>query len=478
MRAGEAFFPMHVLGYTQASIDQAPIAIDQEGRFQHTYAIGQTGTGKSTFLKQSFLQDVIAGHGACYFDFHGQDAPWMLDHIPRERLDDVIYIDPLHPSHVIGYNVLDGVRPADYATSTDEIVASLRHIHNASWGARMDDILTNAIRPLFDLPSESQGTLLGAVRMLNDPYYRAWVVNQSPEKTVRDFWQSEYASWSKTDQAHNLNSSLNKIRRFQSAPLLRHTLGQQQSRVDFARAIDRGQILILNLDKWKMGAVNASTLAALMLSRLIYEGTRRPMPHAPSGAGEAMVKPFHIFVDEFHSITSLSTVEALSGIRKFKIGLTLSHQYTNQLDKPVLDAIIGNVGTKLAFRIGGSDADQLAASLDVPEPTHLTEQSDYCFLANYKQGQAVSTVRGQLYPPDWQRHGYGASIVRRMQAKFARPITDVEAQYDRWQMSRHYGNPVREPTVKRKRAGEGAMSRGDETPKRRGLKSISSIMLN
>ena len=477
---------MHVLGYRQASPDQEPIAINQVGRFQHTYAIGSTGTGKSTFLKQSFLQDVHAGHGACYFDFHGQDAPWLLDHIPQDRLDDVFYIDPLNPSEVVGYNPLDRVRPKDFATFTDEIVASLRHIHASSWGPRMDDILPTAIRPLFALPPESQGTLLGMVRMLNDPYYRTWVVNQTTEVTVRDFWQSEFASWSKTDQAHNVNSSLNKIRRFQSAPVLRHTLGQQRSRIDFARAMERGQIIILNLDKWRMGAVNASTMAALFLSRLIYEGTHRPLPTVPGGVGEALVRPFHIYVDEFHSITTQATIEALSGNRKFSVGLTLAHQFTNQLDKPVLDAILGNVGTKVAFRVGGPDAELLAPSFELSRRTALSEQTDYSFHAHYKSGSNVSLVRGVLYPPNWQKHGYGNSITRRINANVAVPVMTIDEQYERWQNSRHYGHPGREQTVKKKKTKtakkpvkslDNTDGRGDH-PKRHGMKSIGSIMLN
>ena len=170
----------------------------------------------------------------------------------------------------MGYNPLDGIAPRHFASFTDEIVASLRHILERSWGARMDDILMNAIRPLFDLPGESKGTLLGAVRMLNDDAYRRFVVNQTTEDTVRDFWFSEYAAWSKTDKAHNVNSSLNKIRRFQSAPVLRHILGQQRSTVDFGQAIARQQLVILNFNKWKIGAVNANTLASLILSRIIY----------------------------------------------------------------------------------------------------------------------------------------------------------------------------------------------------------------
>lgn len=466
---------MHEIGYLKSSTRLEQIAVDQTSRFQHTYVIGQTGTGKSTFATQSFLQDVHAGHGACYFDFHGQDARWLLDHIPPERIKDVIYVDPLNDISAIGYNVLDAVRSEDYATFTDEIVSSLRHIHRDSWGARMDDILTNAIRPLFDLPPESKGTILGAVRMLNDPFYRQWVVRQCPEKTVRDFWLMEFAGWSKGEQGGNLNSSLNKIRRFQSSPILRRILGQQKSRINFARSIEEGQILIFNFNKWRMGAVNANTLASLVLSRLIYEGTRRVFPYTNGEPVIDLVKPFHIYIDEFHSVTSLSTVEALSGIRKFRIGFTLCHQYTDQLTPDILDAIKGNVGTKIVFRIGGHDAEKLHSSMAVTEAKHLTEQSDYEFFVSMKHGKSVSTHRGYTLPPDIERYGHSPAIISLMANKYARPVIDVDATYDRWQESRHYGGDMKRPTVKNKdkrsTEGKGRKSSGD-------FRALSQIMLS
>ena len=471
----ELFLPMHEIGYRKSSVDQVPIGVDQTSRFQHTYVIGQTGTGKSTFATQSFLRDVYAGHGACYFDFHGQDARWLLDHIPPQRIKDVIYIDPTNTVSAIGYNVLDGVRARDFATFTDEIVSSLRHIHRNSWGARMDDILTNAIRPLFDLPPESKGTILGAVRMLNDPFYRQWVVKQCPEKTVRDFWQVEFAGWSKSEQGGNLNSSLNKIRRFQSSPILQRILGQQKSRVQFNRAIEEGQILIFDFNKWKMGAVNANTLASLVLSRLIYEGTRRTIPYQNGEPATNLIKPFHAYIDEFHSVTSLSMVEALSGIRKFRFGFTLCHQYTNQLSSDILDAIKGNVGTKIAFRIGGDDAKELRTSLDVTEAKHLTELADYEFYVSMKSGQSVITERGYTLPSNIEQFRHSSAILSLMANKYARPVSEVDEVYNRWQNSRHYGGEVKRPTAKNKnttdKAGEPRISSGR-------FKTIGQIMLN
>lgn len=459
----------HFIGTSKTSTQGHLLTVGQVERFQHTHVIGQTGTGKSHFMKQSFMQDVYAGFGGCFFDFHGEDARWFLDYIPPERINDVIYFNPLDPDFAVGYNVLYGIDPADYATFTDEIVASLRHINADAWGGRMDDILTMAVRPLFDLPGESRGTMLGVVRMLNDVFYRSWVVKQCPDHTVRDFWLSEYAGWSKNDKAHNLNSSLNKIRRFQSSPILQRCLGQQKSRINLAKAIEDGQIVIFDFNKWKMGEKNASTLASLLISRLIYEGTRRR-----SISGKLTI-PFHIYIDEFQTVTSRSSVEALSGIRKYRVGFTLAHQYASQILDPVLDAIKGNVGTRIVFRVGGEDADRLQRSLDIANAKQLTELSDYNFIAQYKRGASVTTQRGITEPLKWEYYGYSRSIERRCRAKYGTPVAEVDAVHTRWMQSRHFGGNAPGATVKKK--DENKQQKTAKGPKiHKGMTSLSHIL--
>ena len=450
-----------------------PLWLDQEARYQHTYVLGQTGTGKSSWARQSFMQDVIAGRGGCYFDFHGEDARWLLDHIPTARAEDVIYINPLDPTHAVGYNPLDGIAPKNFASFTDEIVASLRHIHERSWGPRMDDILMNAIRPLFDLSGESQGTLLGAVRMLNDDFYRRFVVRQCTEETVKDFWQNEFAAWSKNDRAHNVNSSLNKIRRFQSAPVLRHILGQQRSSVDFGKAIARQQLVILDFNKWKMGAVNANTLASLILSRLIYEATHRDIPTKDGQPVEKFFPGFHVVIDEFQSITSLAIVEALAGIRKSRVSFTLCHQHTAQIAPEVLAAIKGNIGTKVIFRVGGDDAKRLHETIEITNHRELANQADYDFVLQSKTGSTVSTRRARSVLAPYNTTNQAARIIGHTRGNFARPIEDVAAKYGRWISSRHYGGPGQTPATSR------AERRNASQGKRSGqMRSIGAIMRN
>jgi hypothetical protein len=455
----------HFLGVTRS--DERPLWLEQTARFQHAYVLGQTGTGKSCWARQSFMQDVYAGRGGCYFDFHGQDAAWLLDHIPPERAGDVVYVNPLDPAFAVGYNPLDGIAPQHFASFTDELADTLRHIHQTSWGARMDDILMNAIRPLFDLPGESKGTLLGAVRMLNDDAYRRWVVNQCTEQTVKDFWFNEYAAWSKTDKAHNLNSSLNKIRRFQSAPALRHILGQQKSRLNLRDAIARQRLVILDFNKWKMGAVNANTLASLILSRIIYEGTHREVPSQDGKPVEHLFPGFHVVIDEFQSVGSLAIIEALSGIRKNRVSFTLCHQFTDgQIAPQVLAAIKGNIGTKVLFRVGGDDAKRLYETVELTNPKELANQGDYHFILQYKTGSSVATKRARSVLADYRPRGQARRIIGYTQGNYARPIAEIDAQYERWLASRHYGGVPKllpKQTAKKKDRGQ--------------FRSINAIML-
>lgn len=432
---------MHHLGTNK--VTARPLTVSLDRRFQSVYAIGQTGTGKSTFLKSGFLQDVYNGFGACYFDFHGQDARWLLDRIPPERLDDVIYVNPLNPTGVIGFNPLDGVAEGKDEQATAEIVSSLKHIFTDSWGGRMDDILTNAIRPLFHLPQESRTTLLAAIRMLNDPVYRTWVMKHCREKAVRDFWQLEYAKWSKTDQNANINSTLNKIRRFEAVPILRRTFGQTKSRINLAYAVQAGKLIIFDFNKPQMGEVNANIMASLYLSRLIHECMTRPMPKIGGEPVAGAIKPFFFHIDEFHSILSSATAMAFSEGRKFRMGITAVHQFTRQLTattpgRKVFDAIIGNVGTKLVFRIGGNDATELFRAMEVPEPKHLSELPDYNFLAYLKQGNTMKRERGLTEVPDAPHHNYSASILRRMNADICKPVEEIDADYDRWSSRKHF----------------------------------------
>ena len=443
-----------------------PLLLEQEYRYQHCYVLGQTGTGKSSWARQSFMQDVQAGRGGCIFDFHGEDARWLLEHIPKERIEDVIYFDPLDPNYAVGYNALGGIAPKHYASYTDDIVEALRHIFASSWGPRMDDILTNAIRPLFDLPPQSQGTLVGVVRMLTDPAYRRFVVNQCPEQTVRDFWFTEYAGWSKNDRAHNLNSSLNKIRRFQSSPTLRNILGQQKSGLNIRDAIAKKRLVILNFNKWRIGAKNADVLASLILSRIIYEATHREVPTKDGKPIDALFPGFHVVVDEFQSIRSLAIVEALAGIRKNRVSFTLCHQHTEQISPTVLAAVKGNIGTKVIFRVGGDDAHRLQRTVEVTNAKELATQADYEFMLQYKAGAKVVTRRGRSVMAPYERQGSATKIMNWTNANYAKPLAMVDDKYFEWLETSHYGKPQTQPKrnkVEKKKEGR--------------MRSVGAVML-
>jgi len=276
---------------------------------------------------------------------------------------------------------------------------------------------------------------------------------------VRDFWFTEYAGWSKNDRAHNLNSSLNKIRRFQSSPTLRNILCQQKSGLNIRDAIAKQRLVILNFNKWRIGAKNADVLASLILSRIIYEATHREVPTKDGKPIDELFPGFHVVVDEFQSISSLAIVEALAGIRKNRVSFTLCHQHTEQISPQVLAAVKGNIGTKVIFRVGGDDAHRLQRTVEVTNAKELATQADYEFMLQYKAGAKVVTRRGRSVLAPFRPQGNSAKIINWSNANHAQARADIGEQYERWLGSAHYGGGVqparlrRDTKVERNRGG-------------------------
>ncbi|MEL6828550.1 MAG: TraM recognition domain-containing protein [Pseudomonadota bacterium] len=425
-----------------------PHVISQSNRYQHTWVLGQTGTGKSTWLRQCFMQDVLAGRGGCYFDFHGTDAPWILDRIPKERIQDVTYFDPLSRDYAVGFNPLDGIAADQHDLYALELVAMLRNFFpRESWGGQLNDILTTTFHALLQLPGEQRGTLVGAVEFLTNEMYRNYVLSHCREEAIVKFWKQEYKGWSVNRRKDALASSTNKIRTFQSSPYLRNILSQQKSGLDLRRAIAKQGIVIFNINRFYLGAFHSDILASLILSRLIYEGKTRVMPTERDRVVEELCPGFHVFIDEFHYLGTLATADALSGIRSKKISFMVAHQHTDQLKPEVYRAIKGNASTKVVFRVGSDDADKLQKVVETTNPKNLSGQPDYQFYLHYKSGKGVQTARSATPQISFEETGVASSIIRYSNSMHAKPVADVEARYQHWIGSPLYGAlPTRRPS--------------------------------
>lgn len=324
-------------------------------RRRHIYVIGKTGVGKSTLLENMAIDDIRSGKGMAFIDPHGQSAELLLDFIPEERLDDVIYFDPADMEFPIAFNPMEQVGNEFRHLVASGIMGVFKKIWVDAWSARMEYILNNTLLALLELPSS---TILGVLRMFAEPEYRKKIVANLQDPVIKAFWQNEFARYSQKLETEALAAIQNKVGQFVSNPLIRNILGQARSTINMRDIMDSGKIFIANLSKGKMGEDNSALLGAMIISRLqLAAMSRVDVP-------ESQRRDFFMYVDEFQNFATDSFASILSEARKYHLSLTLAHQYIGQLvtndgNSKVRDAVFGNVGTLISFRVGAADGEFL-----------------------------------------------------------------------------------------------------------------------
>ncbi len=342
--------PVSLFARTTYRGDRTVFGIRQEDRRAHVYVIGQTGTGKSTLLETLILQDIGAGRGVALFDPHGDLVEAVRARIPDERQADLIFLDAANTARPLGFNPLESIPAPQRPLAASGILDVMKKIWADSWGPRMEHILRNALLTLLDQP---EATLADLLKLFNDDLFRRAALARVANPQVRDFWLREYERYPVNHRAEAIAPIQNKVGAFLSNPILRGILVQPRSAFDLRRVIDDGKILLVNLAKGRIGADSAALLGALLVSSLGLAGLGR------ANIPAEVRRDFNIYLDEFHAFTTLSLAGMLSELRKYRVGLTLAHQYLTQLELPVRDAVLGNVGTMICFRIGLADAEVL-----------------------------------------------------------------------------------------------------------------------
>jgi hypothetical protein len=331
-------------------------------RNKHMYIIGKTGMGKTSMLQNMVLQDIYNGYGVCYIDPHGDSSRYILDRIPQHRHNDVVYINPSDLEFPVGFNILEAEQEV-YLTAS-ELMAVFGKIWSGLWSARMEYILNNTLLALLETPGN---TLLSVVKMLTDDTFRISIVQRLKDPVVKYFWTQEFANFNQRYRQEAISPILNKIGQFLSSAIVRNILGQQESTIDLREVMDTGKILIINLSKGKLGEDNSNLLGALLIAKLQVAALSRA-----DILDETKRKDFYLYVDEFQNFTNDSFATILSEARKYRLNLILAHQYIAQLtesgDTRVRNAIFGNVGTVISFRIGASDAKQIAQEFSAKFP--------------------------------------------------------------------------------------------------------------
>ena len=309
---------------------------------------------------------------------------------------------------------------------TQEIVGTFRHIWKDSWGARMDYIFKNTVRALLDNPARFGSTLLGVPRMFSDPRFRASILRHVKNSEVLRFWKHEFPTWSDRQQSEYVLPITNKVGQFLLSDTLRRILGQDKSTIDLSYLMDNRKILIVNLDKGQVGADDANIIGSLLVTGFQLAAMRR------SATPEAERVPFMCYIDEFHSFATGSFANILSETRKHKMGLVLASQYLSQMSNDVRDAVFGNCGTIISFRVGGDDAVHLAKQLDKPAKA-LTDLNRGNVAVRILRDGLSDTFFAESPLPSRDDHcGYGASIIRHSNDRFTTPTDVIDARHYKW----------------------------------------------
>jgi len=402
-----------------------PVGIQTADARQHIYIIGKTGSGKTTLLRNMIFQHLYLGHGVALLDPHGDLAEELLDHFPPSRADDLVYFNPSDLEFPIGLNLLANVPPDERHLIASGIVAAFKSIWRDSWGPRMEYILYNALAALLDCQNTS---LLGVNRMLIDASYRDWVIRQVKDPFVRSFWADEYANYDARFVREAIAPIQNKIGQFLMNPPIRNILGQVKSKIDFRFMMDTHRVFIANLSKGKLGADKANLLGSLLATQFQLAAMSR------TDTPEDKRQDFHFFIDEFHNFTTDSFAAILAEARKYRLCLTLSHQYLDQLSPEVRQAVFGNAGTMITFRIGHTDAELLAkefANTFVPGQ-YVELERFHTFIRLLENGTNSPPFSAVTMPALERRHSRRNNLIQRSRERYSSSRNQIEEKLRLW----------------------------------------------
>ncbi len=413
------------IGIKEAWGGELPFGFDLADARYHTYIIGKTGSGKTTLLRNLILQLIQQGHGVGLIDPHGDLAEELLLHIPPARAEQTVYFHPGDRDHPIGLNLLAQTTPEDRHLVASGIVGAFKSLWQDSWGPRLEYILHNAVAALAHCPNTS---LLGLNRLLTDPAYRRWVVNQIDDPFLRDFWESEYESWEPRFMREAIAPIQNKAGQLLLSPVIRNIIGQVRSKVSVPFVMDKGRIFLANLSKGEIGHDKANLLGSLLITQFQLAAMAR------NRQPEHERRDFFLFVDEFQNFATESFTSILAEARKYRLNLTLSHQYIAQLSPTVREAVFGNVGTLVAFRVGFADAGHLHGEFGEEfHPRQFVDLPRYeTLIRNQSADGAMHFQRARLAPPIETHRGRRQKLIARSRERFATKREVVERKLAKW----------------------------------------------
>ena len=419
------------LGITTYRDKNNLFGIKRKDRRQHVYLLGKSGTGKSVLMFNMIIQNIQNGEGVCLVDPHGENVEGVLSAIPPHRMKDVIYFNPADADYHIGFNVLELVDPQYKHLVASGLMGIFTKIWANAWRARMEYILNKCILALLDTPGT---TLLGIPRLLVDKDYRQKIISNLKDPVIKAFWVHEYEAWQDKFRNEAIAPIQNKVGQFLSTSIIRNVVGQSKSTINVFDMMNEGKIFLVNVSKGRIGEDNSALLGGMIITKIqlaAMERVRIP---------EETRRDFYLYVDEFQNFVTDAFAGILSEARKYRLNLTVAHQYTAQLisDKSsaVRDAIFGNVGTMIIFRVGADDAEFLESEFE-PEftPQDIVNLPNYKIYLKLMIDGVTSRPFSAKTLPQMVKSGnkeIEEEVIKSSRALYCRPREVVEKEINDW----------------------------------------------
>lgn len=427
---------VRIFGVTDYRNQKKLFGLRSQDRRRHSYVIGKTGTGKSSMLKNMIIGDIYEGNGICVIDPHGDMIEDIIKSVPPQRVNDVILFDPADMEFPIGLNLLHLTDPSQKDIVADGIIEIFKRHFGTSWGPRLQYILLNCVLTLLECQNVS---LLAITRMLVDHNYRKFLLKQVKDPVLLTFWENEYEGIVKNPKmlAEVISPIQNKVGRFISSPMIRNIVGQVTSTIKIDEIMNNRKILLINLSQGKIGQENSSLLGGMLVTKIFSSAMERV------NIPEHERQDFYLYVDEFQNFTTETFAKILSEARKYGLSLTVAHQYVDQLQEEISDAIFGNIGTMINFAVGPKDAQTLEKEyrpyLDYEDLVNLERFKFICKLMI--DGSQSKPFTGMSLKNNFKEYdNIKQAVLDHTHENYSKPREEIESKVNKWTSQRYDDN--------------------------------------
>lgn len=417
-----------MFGITNYHNQRISFGIKREDRRRHLYCVGKSGTGKSKLLELLIREDILAGHGVGVLDPHGDLVDSVLRHIPRERLNDVVFFNPADDEYPVAFNPLEKVPDKLKIRVAIGFVDIFKKLFGNNWTPRLEHVLRYTVLALLDSPNT---TILSILKMLSDKNYRQKIVANIQDSVIKNFWVNEFAAWSEKFDNEAIMPLLNKVGQFVSTSLIRNIVGQSQNKINLRTIMDEGKILLMRISKGNLGEENAALIGAMVVTKIQQAAMSR------TDTAEEKRRDFYLYCDEFQYFATDTFAEILSEARKYHLNLTMAHQYMGQLSHTIRTTAFGNVGSMICFRVGAEDAaimeKEYTPIFTIRDIINLGVREFYIKMSIDGEMRDAFSARTVDVPKP--AHDVSLEIIEASRAKYCRPRVDVEKDLKKWDES-------------------------------------------